>query len=72
MLFDASGAMVPNPAFLETAHATLTNKNEPLLFGCKAGGRSAKAIGMLPEYTDTTNVTGGFGAWLAQGLPTEK
>jgi rhodanese-related sulfurtransferase len=50
----------------------LPNKSEPLLFGCKAGGRSAKAIGMLSDYTDTTNVTGGFGAWLAQGLPTEK
>ena len=43
-----------------------------MLVGCKAGMRSAKAISLLPEYKDLTNVTGGFGAWLSAGLPTEK
>ena len=33
---------------------------------------SAHAITLLPEYNDLTNVTGGFGAWVAGGLPTGK
>lgn len=32
---------------------------------CKAGGRSAKAVGLLRDagYADAWNVTGGINAW---------
>ncbi len=39
----------------------------PLVVHCKAGGRSARAVGLLREHgvTEALNLTGGFDAWQA-------
>jgi len=43
-------------------------KNREILIHCKAGGRSAKAVGFLLEngFSQVKNVSGGMDAWLAE------
>src|SRR5262249_54974088 len=80
--FLRGGSMAPNPDFVKVVQATLP-KEQPLVVGCQAGGRSAKACEMLSAagYTTLANVDGGFGGrrdfigrvvqkgWRELGLP---
>ncbi|MGH8278694.1 MAG: rhodanese-like domain-containing protein [Gammaproteobacteria bacterium] len=49
------------------------HKREVVLH-CQGGGRSALATVSMQElgYTNAVNLAGGFGAWNAAGLPTER
>lgn len=55
---------------LQTLPAEIANlpKDREILIHCKAGGRSARAVGFLLEngFTRVKNVTGGMDAWLAE------
>ena len=78
----AGGGMAPNPDFVKVVQAVLP-KETPLVVGCMAGGRSAKACEMLAAagYTTLANIDGGFGGrrdfigrvaqkgWADLGLP---
>ncbi len=71
---NAMGIMAPNPDFITQMQAQFP-PTTPLLMGCKAGGRSARACQGLAQhgYTDLSNVEGGFLAangWMDNGLPT--
>ena len=46
----------------------------PLVLHCQGGGRSAIAASILQArgIKDVVNLTGGFGAWAAEGLPVER
>ena len=48
-----------------TARMSEVPRDRKLVVHCKAGGRSAKAVGLLrgAGYTDVWNVTGGINAW---------
>ncbi|MDO8632777.1 MAG: rhodanese-like domain-containing protein [Phycisphaerales bacterium] len=58
----ATGQMEPNPDFLSVVEATIP-RDAKLIVGCKSGGRSVRACGMLLRagYTDPQNMVGGFG-----------
>ena len=66
-----------NGNFLQEVMAALPDKNTPIYFMCKGGGRSATAATMLTEigYTNCYNITGGFEGkgdtlgWKATQLP---
>jgi rhodanese-related sulfurtransferase len=82
VFFGSPGQPQPNPDFLTVAEKVLP-KNQKLLVGCLAGGRSQRACELLESagYTDLTNVRGGFGGqrdgsgrvlvagWRDAGLP---
>ena len=74
VMLSAPGGMAANPGFLPALTAVLPDTQAPMLVCCKAGGRSAKAAGMLSEagYAQLTDVLGGWNAWTAAGLPEEK
>jgi hydroxyacylglutathione hydrolase len=46
-------------------------KGQPLITQCQAGARSAIAASVLRRagFTDVSNLVGGYGAWVAAGLP---
>jgi hydroxyacylglutathione hydrolase len=46
----------------------------PIVFQCQGGGRSMIAASLVQANgkDDVINLTGGFGAWVKAGLPTEK
>lgn len=79
--------MAVNPDFADEVAAISSDKNAPLLFLCRTGGRSLAAAKHMTAqgYTKCYNVTGGFeGApdddqhrgnvdgWKADGLPWEQ
>ena len=81
---ETTGAMEPNPDFLQVAQAVLP-KDKKLLVGCLRGGRSQKACEILESngFEHLHNVQGGFGGaidpatgmigqkgWKELGLPT--
>ena len=83
-LLDAGpGGMTPNPDFMAVMEAAFP-KDGKLVVGCKAGGRSLKAAGMLiaAGFTDVIDQRAGFHGqtdpfgravepgWLSKGLPT--
>ena len=47
---------------------------QPIVLHCQGGGRSSIAASVLREkgFVDVINLSGGFGAWSKEGLPTEK
>ena len=74
----------PNPDFVQQLEAAVPDKNTPLLFLCRSGGRSHNAamLAMQSGYAETYNVLEGFegdkdggghrntvGGWRAAGLP---
>lgn len=73
-MFAAASGMTPNPAFMSSASAMLTDKDAQVLVGCKSGARSAKASAALADagYTNILDVQGGFTAWESAGLPVQK
>jgi rhodanese-related sulfurtransferase len=82
LLHFQGGRMTPNPAFQRVVDATFP-KNSKLVIGCKSGGRSLQAAGLLAAagYTDVVDMRGGFGGehdalgrvscagWAEAGLP---
>lgn len=80
-----TAGMVPNDDFLRVMEANFP-KDARLVLGCKSGGRSGRAAGVLEEagYADVVNMDGGFhgrydGAgrmvqpgWSQEGLPTSQ
>ena len=80
-----AGRMVPNPEFQKIVEATFP-RDAKLVVGCKAGGRSAQAVGLLASlgYQNLADVRGGFGGerdalgrsvvpgWAESGLPVAK
>lgn len=74
----------PNPDFVKQLESAVPDKNTPLLFLCRSGGRShnAATLAMQAGYAETYNVLEGFegdkdaaghrntvGGWRAAGLP---
>jgi len=76
---------VLNPDFVSVVAKNFP-KDKKLVLGCQAGGRSARAAGLLAEagYQDLSNMLGGFGGmrdqtgrliaagWEESGLPVSK
>jgi len=77
-LYDAaSGRMVPNPDFVKVVQAHF-KPDAPLVLGCKGGGRSMTACGVLGQlgYQKLYNLAGGYSGkgdqapgWEQSGLP---
>ena len=74
----------PNPDFVKQLEQKVADKNAPLLFICRSGGRSHNAAMLAQQagYAETYNVLEGFegdkdaeghrgkkGGWRAAGLP---
>ena len=55
-------------------HPALYDREREIVLQCQGGGRSALATVVLQElgYKNVSNLAGGFGAWSAAGLPTER
>ena len=80
-----SGRLVPNPDFQRVVEANFP-RDAKLVVGCKSGGRSAQAAGVLATlgYQNLVDVRGGFGGerdrmgrvvtpgWPESGLPVAK
>ncbi|HEY6725916.1 MAG TPA: rhodanese-like domain-containing protein [Polyangiaceae bacterium] len=79
----APQGMVPNPEFMSVMQAAFA-KDEKLVVGCKSGGRSRRAVGLLEQagFTDVVEMAAGidggrdaFGralkGWVQEGLATE-
>lgn len=85
LLHAQAGRMVPNPEFQQVVEANFP-RDAKLVVGCKAGGRSAQATGLLAAlgYQNLADVRGGFGGerdslgrqvvpgWTESGLPVGK
>ncbi len=56
------------------AAALVKNKAKPLIVHCERGNRSAAAVALLRRhgYESVYNLSGGYAAWQAAGLPVEK
>jgi rhodanese-related sulfurtransferase len=66
-----------NPEFQKTLQTALPNKDFPLFFMCRSGGRSLDAAAAMTAagYRNCFNVTGGFEStegWKASNLPWKK
>jgi rhodanese-related sulfurtransferase len=82
LLHFEGGRMQPNPAFQQVVDASFP-KDAKLVIGCKSGGRSLQAAGLLAAagYTEIVDMRGGFGGerdalgrvncagWAEAGLP---
>lgn len=75
--------LVPNPEFMSVMQAAFA-KDEKLVVGCKSGGRSRRAAGLLEQagFTEVVEMSAGidggrdaFGralkGWVQEGLATE-
>jgi hydroxyacylglutathione hydrolase len=63
---------VPNiPLGYLTEHLDELPTATPLVLHCQGGGRSAIAASLLSArgFTNVVNMTGGYAAWVAEGLP---
>jgi rhodanese-related sulfurtransferase len=82
LLHFRDGRMMPNPEFQRVVEATYP-KDAKLVIGCKSGGRSLQAAGVLSAagYAEVVDMRGGFGGerdgfgrvscagWAESGLP---
>ncbi len=85
LLHAQAGRLVPNPDFQGVVEANF-DRDAKLVVGCKAGGRSAQAVGLLSAlgFQNLIDVRGGFGGerdalgrqvvpgWIEAGLPVGK
>jgi|SRR5690242_5715554 rhodanese-related sulfurtransferase len=55
-------------------HPIVCDRNCNIVLQCQSGGRSALATVAMQElgYKNVTNLAGGYAAWSAAGLPTER
>lgn len=60
--------------FRVDSHPIVGDRNCRIVLQCQGGGRSALATVVMQElgYQDVTNLAGGYAAWAAAGLPTER
>jgi rhodanese-related sulfurtransferase len=83
LLHQGPGGMTPNPEFLSVMQQAF-GKGEKMVVGCKAGGRSKKAVDQLAQagFSELTDMSAGwdgardaFGravpGWSKLGLPIE-
>src|SRR3954453_15851427 len=84
LLHNRGGRMAPNADFQRVIESNYP-KDSKLVLGCKSGGRSAQAAGLLEAsgYTQVVDMRGGFGGereimgrgsgagWAEAGLPVE-
>ena len=70
LLHATAAGMAPNAGF-QAAVERLFARDTPLVVACKAGGRSARAAGMLEQagYTGLADMGAGFDGWGPRGLP---
>ena len=82
LLHFQGGRMLPNSSFQRVVEATFP-RDTKLVIGCKSGGRSLQAAGLLAAagYTEIVDMRGGFGGerdalgrvscagWAEAGLP---
>lgn len=85
LMHAAGGRMVPNGDFQKLVEANFA-RDANLVVGCKSGGRSAQAVGLLSAlgYQNLVDVQGGFTGerdsmgrvtvpgWAESGLPVAK
>lgn len=69
LMLNVGHTMTHNDDFLAQVQTKIPQKETPLVVGCKSGKRSAAAIEKLSAagYTDLTNLTGGYDAWIGHG-----
>jgi rhodanese-related sulfurtransferase len=83
LLHQGPGGMTPNPEFLSVMQSAF-GSGEKMIVGCKAGGRSKKAVDQLAQagFTELVDMSAGwdgsrdaFGrpveGWSKKGLPVE-
>lgn len=60
--------------FKVDAHPRVSDRTCSIVLQCQGGGRSALATVAMQQlgYQDVVNLAGGFAAWTAAGLPTER
>ena len=71
----AIGLTLQDPDFLAKLDQIVDgNKDKPVAFNCKGGGRSMKAseLAVASGFTNISNVEGGFMSWVENKLPTDK
>jgi rhodanese-related sulfurtransferase len=70
----AVGARSVPLATLETSRELPKNKSLPLVVVCPNGARASRAVPLLKKlgFENTSVLAGGFAAWRAANLPTEK
>ena len=70
----AIGARSVPLAGLETSRDLPKNKSLPLVIVCPTGARAPRAVALLKKlgFENTHVLAGGFNAWRAANLPTEK
>ena len=83
LMLRQSGQMVPNPKFFDALSGKFSPE-APLILGCQAGGRSARAVQMLEQagYRNVADSFAGWGGgqgptgiqpgWHATGLPVDR
>eukprot|EP00271_Cylindrocystis_brebissonii_P021977 TRINITY_DN819_c0_g3_i1.p1 TRINITY_DN819_c0_g3~~TRINITY_DN819_c0_g3_i1.p1 ORF type:complete len:216 (+),score=20.92 TRINITY_DN819_c0_g3_i1:754-1401(+) len=69
-MFKHGPGMTTNAEFVQQV-ADIFDKSTELVVGCQSGKRSIQAVGELlaADFTNVTDVGGGFGAWKESGLP---
>ena len=60
--------------FVMSQDETLSDRNRAIMIYCKTSGRAALSAESLKKlgYVQVRSIAGGFDAWLAAGLPTDK
>lgn len=60
--------------FVMSQDESLTDRQRPIVLYCKTSGRAALSAESLQKlgFAHIRSIAGGFDAWLAAGLPTEK
>lgn len=72
-MFKVGAGMTKNPNFLAEASSAF-GKDDEIIVGCQSGKRSLMAAADLSSagFTGVTDISGGYSAWLQNGLPTEQ
>ncbi|THU54912.1 hypothetical protein C4D60_Mb11t01050 [Musa balbisiana] len=72
-MFKSSSGMSKNPNFMQEVLSTF-KKDDEIIVGCLSGKRSSMAATELSNagFTGITDISGGYSAWVENGLPTEK
>ena len=74
--YEREAGYIPGTRHIElgalAAQAETINRNRPVIFQCRIGGRSAMATdAFAADGYDAYNLSGGLLAWVAAGLPLE-
>ncbi len=66
--------MVLNTQFEAELMQKISDRNTPIYFLCRSGGRSNDAANAMAQlgYTHCSNIVGGFISWIEAGLPWSK